>query len=140
MTVIVDTSIVLKWIIAEHDRPQALRLRQKWADLEEDIIAPPIFRPELANALYQLTKRRVLSPNEARVAYEEMEPVVAIREPAGLALLALSVADRFALPAVYDSFYLALSDLERCECWTADRRLVQAASGCARLHALSEVK
>lgn len=139
MSVIVDTSIVLKWIIAEHDRPQALRLRQKWAELEEDIIAPPIFRPELANALYQLTKRRILSINEARVAYGEMEPIVAIREPSDLALLALTVAGRLALPAVYDSFYLALSDIEQCECWTADRRMVQAASGWPRLHLLAEI-
>ena len=139
MAVVLDTSIAVKWVIAEHDRPQALRLRHIWAEADEDIIAPPIFRAELANALYQLAKRRVLSQAEAQAAYGMVEPAVAIREPAGLALRALTVADRFALPAVYDSFYLALSDLEACECWTADRRLVQAAGGWPRLHLLAEV-
>ena len=139
MAVVLDASIAVKWVIAEHDRAQALRLRQIWADLHEDIIAPPIFRAELANALYQLTTRRVLSREEAKVAYGIVEPAVAIREPSGLALLALTVTDRLALPAVYDGFYLALSDLEQCECWTADRRLVQAAGGWPRLHLLAEI-
>jgi predicted nucleic acid-binding protein len=117
VAVVLDTSIAVKWVIAERDRSQALRLRQMWADADEDVIAPPVFRAELANALYQLTRRDALSPDEAQQAYSVVEPSVAIRDPRGLASFALSIAERFTLPAVYDSFYLALSELEGCACW-----------------------
>jgi predicted nucleic acid-binding protein len=139
VAVVLDTSIAVKWVIAEHDRHQALRLRQRWTDLHEDIIAPPVFRAELANALYQLTKRKVLTNDEAQMAYRIVEPAVAIRDPSGLASVALTLADRLALPATYDAFYLALSDLAQCECWTADRRLVHAAGSWPRLHLLAEI-
>jgi predicted nucleic acid-binding protein len=49
-----------------------------------------------------------------------------IHDGAELHERALSLAQRFALPAAYDAHYMALAEHLDGELWTSDRRLIQA--------------
>ncbi len=53
MTVVVDASVALKWVLQERDTEQALILWDRWQAAEEFVAAPPIFRSEVTNAVYQ---------------------------------------------------------------------------------------
>ena len=41
----------------------------------------------------------------------------------------MEFANQFKLLATYDAHYLALAEIEGCECWTADKRLLNAVKG-----------
>ncbi|MCH8207125.1 MAG: type II toxin-antitoxin system VapC family toxin [Chloroflexi bacterium] len=126
MTVVVDASLALKWVVEEEDTEPATALRAEWYEAGELLVAPPIFRPEVTNALHQKVRRGEVGRPEAVEGLQQLVSAVAIGEPAGLYERALELAAAFRLGAVYDSLYVALAELEGCEMWTADRRLVNA--------------
>ena len=126
MTVVVDASLALKWVVEEEDTKQATALRAEWYEAGEVLVAPPIFRPEVTNVLHRKARRGEMNLGEAREAAKYLVDLVAIAEPMGLYGRALDLAATFRLGAVYDSLYVALAELEGCEMWTADRRLVNA--------------
>jgi len=54
---------------------------------------------------------------------------IALTSPPGLYELALTLADRYKLPAVYDAHYLGLAQILRCNLWTDDQRLLNTLQG-----------
>ncbi len=90
------------------------------------MLSPPIFRSEITNVLHRKVRRGDLERSEAVEGLEQLMSAVAIDDPPGLYRRALDLAVAFRLGAVYDSLYVALAELEGCEMWTADRRLVNA--------------
>jgi predicted nucleic acid-binding protein len=56
--VVVDTSIVIKWIIDEPDSDIAMTLLVKWISEGTTIIAPLLLAYEVANVLYQRLHKR----------------------------------------------------------------------------------
>ena len=129
MTLVVDASLALKWVVEEEYSNEALGLWDRWQADVEELVAPPIFRPEIANALHQKVRRGEVGRPEAAEGLERLVSTVAIDEPTGLYRRAMDLAAAFKLGAVYDSLYVALAELERCEMWTADRRLVNGIQG-----------
>ena len=126
MTLVVDASLALKWAVEEEYSEEALRLWDLCQARAEVLMAPPIFRPEVTNALHQKVRRGEVGRPEAVEGLQQLVSVVAIGEPPGLYERALHLAAAFRLGAIYDSLYVALAELEGCEMWTADRRLVNA--------------
>ena len=127
MTVVVDASLALKWVVPEDDSETALAVRFSWQSSGESPVAPPIFRSEVTNALYQMVRRGRLLIEDAAAALDAVMPAVAIVEPAGLYDAALRIANELGVEATYDTLYVALAEAEGCELWTADERLVRAA-------------
>ena len=126
MTIVVDASLALKWVVPEELGEEAWSLLQAWRVQAESLIAPPIFRPEVANALHQNARRGTITESETSDALGMLIPTVGILEPPGLYTRALTLAGEFRLGAVYDALYVALAEYQGCELWTADRRLVRA--------------
>ena len=126
MTVVVDASVALKWVLQEEYTEEALALRDHWQESGESVIAPPIFRSEVTNALHRTVRRGNLTRSDAPDALEILLRVVGITEPAGLYSRALVLAGELGLASTYDALYLALAEAEGCEVWTADLRLVRA--------------
>ena len=63
MTLVVDASVALKWVLLEEGRDRAL------AVLSEDaLIAPDLLHVECANALTTRVRRGLISPVDARDA------------------------------------------------------------------------
>ena len=127
MTVVVEASLALKWVVPEDDSWAALALRSQWQASGEYLIGPPIFGFEVTNALYQLVRRGSLQPEYAEDALNALLPSVSIVEPAGLYGAALTIAEQLEMKATYDALYVALAEVDGCDLWTADRKLVRAA-------------
>ena len=127
MTVVADASLAVKWGVQEEHTEEAVALRNHWRDAAELVIAPPLFRPEVANALHQYVRRGELAAADAAEILETLLPAVETSEPARLYSRAMILAVELGLTATYDALYVALAELEVCEMWTADRRLVRSA-------------
>jgi predicted nucleic acid-binding protein len=64
---------------------------------------------------------------EARLALETIMQVrLEMIEPAGLYPRSLDLAAEYNLTNAYDAQYIALAQIQDCELWTADERLVKA--------------
>lgn len=126
MTVVVDASLAIKWVVEEEQSEAAVSLRSLWHRSAELLVAPAIFGPEVTNVLHQRVRRGELGPTDASDALSYLLSSVAMREPVGLYSRALNLARDFALGSTYDALYLALAEAEGCEMWTADQRLVRA--------------
>lgn len=127
--VVVDTSVVIKWILDEPDSAIALALLNKWVNEKWIIQAPPLLAYEVSNALYQRLRKGEISVEKAKqglrdVLFAELKlnfldyPVLSNR--------AIELAHQYSLQAAYHAHFLALAEREKCEYWTADTRLWNA--------------
>ena len=127
--IVVDTSIVLKWVLDEPDSATALALLTGWINEEIVIQAPALLTYEVANALFQRVRKGEMTAEKARQALEDVllpELVLNFLEYTELSKRAITLAQQYNLPATYDAHYLALAEHEKCEYWTADSRLCNA--------------
>lgn len=129
MTIVVDASLALKWVLEEDGTDEALALWDRWQAAGERVVAPPIFRAEVANTLRQVVRRGLATTQEAADLLESLLETVGVEDPPTLYGRSLEVAHAFDLGAVYDALYLALAESENCEVWTADRKLARAVGG-----------
>jgi predicted nucleic acid-binding protein len=130
MTVVVDASVAVKWVIPEvlSDRADALRGRA------DRLLAPDLLLTEAANALWKKLLRREIRAREAAQALDLLMASGLELEPSAPLLgRALLLARRLRHP-VYDCVYLALARAEGATLVTADRRLLaQTTKGGTRL-------
>jgi len=123
MTVVVDASVAVKWVLPEAGSDRAAAIRTA----DDDLIAPSLACAEIGSAIWRAVLRGDVSAAEARqnllVAINHYWRIVPLEE---LAERAIDVAMRLRHP-IYDCFYVALAERERCPMITADRRLIAAA-------------
>lgn len=127
--IVVDTSIVLKWVLDEPDSATALALLTRWVNEGTLIQAPALLTYEVANALFQRVRKREMTAEKARQALEDVllpELELNFLEYTELSKRALTLAQQYNLPATYDAHYMALAEYKQCEYWTADTRLWNA--------------
>jgi predicted nucleic acid-binding protein len=123
MTLIVDASVAVKWVLPEVGSERAVAIRTT----DEDLIAPSLACAEIGNAIWRAVLRGNFSAVEARenlkVAIAHYQRIILLEE---LTDAAMALAIRLKHP-IYDCFYLALAERERCALITADARLIAAA-------------
>lgn len=129
--IVVDASVAVKWILLEQDTPQAWALYRSVADARGSIAAPPLLQSEVANTLFQRTRR--VPPLDRTRAVELLNELLAMPidyvAPDGMLERALLLAADHNLRAVYDAHYLALAQMLDCELWTADQELLTQLGG-----------
>ncbi len=123
MTVVVDASVALKWVLDEPGQAAADAL----IDLE--LAAPSLWLVEAANALWRRSQRGEISGLEAEERLAELfnAPVTAVAIEEDLPE-ALRLAQALGHP-VYDCLYLALALRENTHVVTADARFHAAVQG-----------
>jgi predicted nucleic acid-binding protein len=123
MTMVVDASVAVKWVLPEAGSDRAAAIRTA----DDDLIAPSLACAEIGSAIRRAVLRGDVSAAEARrdlrVASDHYRRIVPLEE---LAERAIDVAMRLRHP-IYDCFYLALAERERCALITADSRLAAVA-------------
>lgn len=118
---VIDSSVALKWLLAEPDATAAVSLRRHY-----HLIAPELILLECANTFWKRVRRKELSMAEALILMDAI-PI------AGIEIVSMQsdwrVMTELALeldhPA-YDCAYIALAQSRRCQFATADNRLVAA--------------
>jgi predicted nucleic acid-binding protein len=128
VAICVDASLVLAWLLPEELSDAAFSLGKLWDEEETELIAPPLVQMEVPSSLRQAVYRGRITldeGDEALKAFLEMD--IRIRQPEGLLGRAWELGKAVNAPRLYDIFYLALAEMEGCELWTADRRLVNLA-------------
>lgn len=122
MHCVVDASVALKWLVAEEGSAQANRLLQDGVRLH----APHFLELEVANALWEKVRRKVIGP-DAAVALNKKFLKLDIRWQAGKWVgeraLLLGLLSGHSL---YDFAYLMLAAHLGCPLVTADRDFVAA--------------
>jgi predicted nucleic acid-binding protein len=121
---VVDASVVLKWVFEEEHTARARALYRSAVQGGDSLVAPTILRAEVTNAVYQRYRRGLVTQEQAAQALETllaMSP--AIVDPIGLHTGAFDLALRMALPATYDALHLIAAQQTGAEFWTADGRL-----------------
>jgi predicted nucleic acid-binding protein len=134
-TLVVDASVVVKWLLPEDGHAEAVRIQERFQDEEIDLIAPYLVIAEVANVLWKRERRGDLDSRAARRCFQELLrncPILMDSAPVSAAALALALAHN---RSVYDCLYLAWALEQRCDLVTADERflnVVGAAFPCVR--------
>ena len=122
-SVVVDASLVVKWLVEEDDSDKAHALIQSWVAQDVTRIAPHLMPFEVANALYRRVLRGELSVRDStHMIARLLESQLALHQPPNLHVRALQLASELKHGAAYDAHYLARAESFGCELWTADER------------------
>lgn len=122
MTLVVDASVAAQWVLAQEGSERAAALRS-----EERLIAPSLIAAEVGSAIWKAVRRGDVERNDALKALESaLLPLNELIPSEDLRLRALELAIELDHP-IYDCFYLALAERERCAFVSADARLLAAA-------------
>lgn len=135
--VVIDASVLAGWLLPDEETD--LGCEKLMSDFEAKcvaLVAPPLLKHELMNALSVAVKRRRISPEDAVLAWNAfMDLGILFEDPdrIGGSVVALS-----SLPGVtaYDASYVALADSLGCPFYTLDEKLVTALrrhTDCVRL-------
>ena len=128
--VVVDASLVVKWLVPEVNSDKADTLARSWAQSGVRTVAPFLMPVEVTNALYQRVVRGEASIATAIAGLERLlDSGIELQEQYETHVRAIELAYQLRQGAAYDAHYLALAELLDCELWTADERFYRVASG-----------
>jgi len=120
---VLDTSVIIKWLIDEEDTPKALEFQKDHIDDKERIVVPELIFYEVANVLATKSSLLQKDTEDALIFLFEIE-----LETYSLSLsefiLSLSLSYEYKI-TIYDACYVALSQVLRCEFITADKKLFE---------------
>lgn len=121
MTIIVDASVAIKWLVQEDGSEAAARMQ-----LEEPLAAPDFLIVECANALRTKARRGELAREDAEAALSTLRATpIQLFAASNYAAAALALA--FDLShSIYDCMYLAVALAERTVLVTADSAFARA--------------
>ena len=135
-SVVVDSSVALKWFIPENLSEEA----GSFLDARVELLAPDLIYPEAGNVLWKKVGRGEIEPRDARDILAALGRVPLSVVSSSLlveAALEIALAHR---RTVYDALYVALAVARESVFVTADDRLVGALRGgplAAHVRALS---
>ena len=128
-TLVVDSSVVLRWVLPEPGRHAALALLGSFEAGATDLIAPRLLMEQVAATLSQRCREGLLSRESAQRALNfarEREPMLAASDSDYLsAAFSLSLQHRVSLA---EAIYLAVAVAADCGLVTADRQFHSAVS------------
>lgn len=129
MRYVLDSSVALKWFLAEPDSAKALRLRDEARAGVHELLAPDVFPIEITHAITRAERGGRISPAEGSLFVADLVAELPALHPALAILPRAYVISSTARIGVYDCLYVALAEREACELVAADDRLVKTLSG-----------
>lgn len=128
MTLVIDASVAIKWLLPEADTDKARSLLESARVGRHSLLAPDLLRVEVASSLWKRAYRGVFSAEEIEGHYERF--VLVSPALVGIARLtrpALRLALKHRHP-IYDCLYVALALEAACPLVTADEKLFRSFS------------
>jgi predicted nucleic acid-binding protein len=126
MTVVVDTSVAVKWFIRETGREQALNVLA-----QPERHAPDLILAEVGNVAWKKAMRGEVTSDQARFICAALRRYfVVLHRSEGLIGRAIDIALQLRHP-IYDCLYLACAERVGTRLVTADERLLAALDGTA---------
>jgi predicted nucleic acid-binding protein len=121
-TVVVDSSVALKWFVPELHSDRAASLLETRVQLA----APDLLYPEAGNIVWKKVGRGELQPDEGREVIAGLKRVPIAVVPSSVLLEAALEIALAHQRTVYDSLYVSLAVARDCDFVTADDRLANA--------------
>jgi predicted nucleic acid-binding protein len=124
MIYVLDSSVAIKWVLAEPDSPQANQLRDDFVNGVHELLAPDVFPVEVAHALTRAERRNRIAVGDSGKLLPDVLLACPKLHPSVPLLLRASELSSQMRVGVYDCLYVALAEHEGCELLTADTKLV----------------
>ena len=106
--VVVDSSVVAKWMLPEVDSALAVQLRTEVPAAGGQLIVLDLILPEVGNAIWKSHRRKTVTLSKARNALAALKSIPLHLEPAARLLdQAFEIAVKYDL-AVYDALFVVL--------------------------------
>jgi len=122
VTLVLDTSAILKWVLNEEDSEKARRILDGWLDGALELIAPSLVFPEAGNVLARMVRHGNLTSQAAHTCFRMvLEYSPAIQDSSELYELSLDLALEHR-QSHYDCLFLALARAQKCKLVTADEK------------------
>ena len=133
-SVCVDASVALSWLFYDTYRKQTDALWEKWSAEAIDMVVPPMFHAEVTTGIRKRVHFKQISPVDGERLFEVYSGLeVKVIDKAEMYRGAWRLARQYNLPVCYDTQYLAVAELEDCEFWTLDRKLLNSVKGNKRV-------
>lgn len=123
---VIDSSVVAKWILPEADSAQAQQLILRTAAAGERLIVLDLVFPEVGNAIWKRHRQQQINLSESRELLAALIRSPVVVEPAASLLpVAFEIAAKYDL-AIYDALFVALAEQKGLPGITADEPLFNA--------------
>ena len=124
--IVVDTSVAVKWFVAEEHSAEASRVLNQYQDGSVTFLAPDLLVAEFYNVIGKKQSRGLLSESDAQAVLASFHLVdFTLLPTVDLLDDAFKMATTYRR-AVYDCVFIALSTRENCQCLTADEKVMNA--------------
>jgi predicted nucleic acid-binding protein len=128
--VCVDASLIVRTLVPGPFSQEAEGILTTWQQANTALIAPALFAFEVTATLRRMVYLKELLPARGEAAFAAFRRIpVRLSHRQGIFPLAWDLAKQFNRPRAYDTAYLALAQLNRCDFWTADEKLYNAVKG-----------
>lgn len=129
LTLVLDTSVAVKWHLPEEDHDVALGLLAAVEDGAAELLSPSTIAPEFFNALWQQHRRSGMPAEWVRSIWEDFtEAPVSFFGIDSLMTRAVEIALSTGV-IVYDALFLALAEEAGTVVVTADDKLLKVIEG-----------
>ena len=129
MRYVLDSSVALKWFLAEPDSAKALRLRDDARAGMHELLAPDVFPIEITHAITRAERAGRITPAEgSSFVADLLAELPSLHQTLAILPRAYLISSTARI-GVYDCLYIALAEREGCELVTADDKLVRNLSG-----------
>jgi predicted nucleic acid-binding protein len=125
--VCVDANIVVRTFVYGPFSEEATALLTRWSRQGISLIAPSLFAFEVVSTLRRLVYLKEITPREGEEAFQHFLAFkIRLSHRKAVWSSAWQLAKQLNRPRAYDTAYLALAQLHRCDFWTADEKLYNA--------------
>jgi predicted nucleic acid-binding protein len=128
--VCVDASLIIRSLVPDSFTDHALELLARWRREQTVIMAPALLSFEVISTLRRYVHFKRIAPSQGERAFEQFQQMhVRLSHRRAIFPLAWQLAKQFHRPTAYDTTYLALAQLTKCDFWTADEKLYNTVKG-----------
>ncbi|GIK55431.1 MAG: type II toxin-antitoxin system VapC family toxin [Chloroflexi bacterium] len=127
---VVDASLTLRILTPHPERAFFRALFDQWRQEGLALCAPSLWTYEVTCAVTKLVRFDQIAADQGRKTVQLIQrSAIQLFEPDDLLIeRAFAWTLQLQRAAAYDSFYLALAEQLKCDLWTADQRLANAAN------------